>query len=116
MESTQEQAIAFLKGEMTAEERRAFEESLVHSPALRTEIERSRELLDLMEAANEQAAANRVDQQIQQAISRGASDIHVIPGKENTVVFFRVDGALHEHETIPRDLSQSTVDRLMLMQ
>jgi general secretion pathway protein E len=115
MESTQEQAIAFLKGEMTAEERRAFEESLVHSPALRTEIERSRELLDLMEAANEQAAANRVDQQIQQAISRGASDIHVIPGKENTVVSLRVDGALREYETIPRDLSQSTVDRVKLL-
>src|SRR2546421_11604887 len=46
MESSQEQAIAFLKGEMTAEEKRAFEERLVHSPALRTEIERSRELLD----------------------------------------------------------------------
>src|SRR4051794_19459229 len=111
MESTQEQAIAFLKGEMTVEERKAFEESLVRSPALRAEMERSRELLDLMEAANEQATANRVDQQIRQAIERCASDIHVIPGKESTTVFLRIDGALQELETVPRDLSQATVDR-----
>src|SRR5213594_2438318 len=111
MESPQEPVIAFLKGEMTADEKRAFEESLVRSPALRAEMERSRELLDLMEAANEQATANRVDQQIRQAIERGASDIHVIPGKERTVAYFRLDGALQEYESIPRDLSQATVDR-----
>ena len=111
MELPQEQMIAFLKGEMTAQERLTFEESLVRSPALRAEMERSRELLDLMEAANEQATANRVEQQIRQGIERGASDIHVIPGKESTVVYFRLDGALQEFERIPRDLSQPTVDR-----
>src|SRR5262245_17098888 len=108
MESSQEQAIAFLKGELTGGERKAFEESLVRSPALRAEIERSRELLDLMEAANEQATANRVDRQISLAIERCASDIHVIPGKESTTVFLRIDGALQELEKVSRDLTEST--------
>src|SRR5207247_9323510 len=46
-----------------------------------------------------------------QAIGRGGSDIHVVTGNERTSVCFRLAGALHEHESIPRDLSQSTVDR-----
>jgi type II secretory ATPase GspE/PulE/Tfp pilus assembly ATPase PilB-like protein len=115
LEKSQEQIITFLKGEMSAEERKAFEESLIHSPALRAEMERGRELLDLMEAANEQATANRVDRQIRGAIERGASDIHVIPGKHSTTVYFRLDGALVEAETLPRDLTQCTIDRWKLL-
>ena len=111
MESYQEQVLAYLKGEMSDEERKSFEESLTRSTELRSELERSRELLDLMDAANEQATANRVEQQIRQAIERGASDIHVIPGKAATPVYLRIDGALQELERVPKELSQAVVDR-----
>src|SRR5687768_18032462 len=106
MEAYQEQVLAFLKGEMTAEERKAFEEGLARSPDLRDELERSRELLELMEAANEQATAQRVDQQIRQAIEKGASDIHVIPGMQETIVYTRQNGELHELERVPKGVSQ----------
>jgi type II secretory ATPase GspE/PulE/Tfp pilus assembly ATPase PilB-like protein len=96
---------------MTAEERKGFEESLARSSDLRAELERSRELLELMEAANEQAIAQRVDNQIRQAIEKGASDIHVIPGMQETMVYTRQDGELHELERVPKGQSQSVVDR-----
>ena len=102
MESYQEQVLAFLKGELSDEEKKAFEESLARSTELRAELERSRELLDLMEAANEQATIRRVHSQIQEAVERGASDIHVIPGVHDGTVFLRIDGALQELERIPR--------------
>jgi type II secretory ATPase GspE/PulE/Tfp pilus assembly ATPase PilB-like protein len=111
MEAYQEQVLAFLKGEMGVEERKAFEESLTRSPDLRDELERSRELLELMEAANEQATAQRVDLQIRQAIEKGASDIHVIPGKQETIVYTRQNGELYELERVPKGVSQSVVDR-----
>ena len=72
MESYQEQVLAFLKGELSDEEKKAFEESLARSTELRAELERSRELLDLMEAASEKATVHRVNQQIRQAIERRA--------------------------------------------
>jgi type II secretory ATPase GspE/PulE/Tfp pilus assembly ATPase PilB-like protein len=111
MESYQEQVLAFLKGEMSDEEKRAFEETLTRSVELRAELERSRELLDVLEAASEQATTRRVDAQIQQAVQRGASDIHLIPGSQEAVVYLRIDGRLHELERIPRELYQSVVDR-----
>jgi general secretion pathway protein E len=111
MEAYQEQVLAFLKGEMGAEEKKAFEESLARSADLRAELERSRELLELMEAANEQATAQRVEGQIRQSIEKGASDIHVIPGTQETVVYYRQDGVLHELERIPKEQSQAVVDR-----
>src|SRR5947209_14689787 len=100
MESYQEQVLAFLKGELSDEEKKSFEESLARSSELRAELERSRELLDLMEAASEKATVHRVEQQIQQAIERGASDIHVNPGTQDTIVSFRLDGQLQEFERI----------------
>jgi type II secretory ATPase GspE/PulE/Tfp pilus assembly ATPase PilB-like protein len=111
MESYQEQVLAFLKGEMSAEEKRAFEESLARSTELRAELERSRELLELLEAANEQAVAHRVEEQIQQSIKRGASDIHVVPGTQETVVSVRIDGLLKELERISKEQTQALVDR-----
>jgi type II secretory ATPase GspE/PulE/Tfp pilus assembly ATPase PilB-like protein len=115
MESYQEQVLAFLKGELSEEEKKSFEESLARSSELRVELERSRELLDLMEAASEKATVHRVDQQIQQAIERGASDIHVIPGLHDGTVFLRIDGALQVLERIPKEQFPPVVDRWKVM-
>jgi type II secretory ATPase GspE/PulE/Tfp pilus assembly ATPase PilB-like protein len=111
MESYQEQVLAFLKGELSDEEKKAFEESLARSTELRAELERSRELLDLMEAASEKATIHRVNQQIRQALERGASDIHVIPSLHDGVVFLRIDGALEKLADIPKEQYLATVDR-----
>lgn len=111
----QEQVLAFLKGEMTGEERTAFEETLVRSAELRAELERSRELLGVLEVASEKSLVLRVNAMIVRAIEHGASDIHVVPGRDETLVSIRVDGVLHEAERIPKALRESIVDRWKLM-
>jgi type II secretory ATPase GspE/PulE/Tfp pilus assembly ATPase PilB-like protein len=115
MEAYQEQVLAFLKGELSDEEKKAFEESLARSTELRAELERSRELLDLMEAASEKATVHRVFEQIRRAIERGASDIHVIPGLHEGTVFLRIDGALQELERIPKEQYLPVIDRWKVM-
>src|SRR5260370_16349079 len=105
MESYQEQVLAFLKGELNDEEKRTFEESLARSTELRAELERSRELLDLMEAANEQATARRVEHHIGQALERRATHIPIIPGKTETRVYLPIHGALPPRQPIPPTLS-----------
>src|SRR5438105_707594 len=94
MESYQEQVLAFLKGELGVEERRAFEERLAHSEELREELARCRELLEVLEAASERATARRVDRQIDEALLRRASDVHLVPEAQEIAVYLRLDGAL----------------------
>jgi type II secretory ATPase GspE/PulE/Tfp pilus assembly ATPase PilB-like protein len=111
MENYQDQVLAFLKGEMSDDEKRAFEETLVRSAEVRMELERSRELLGLLEAASEKSLIERVNTLIREAIERGASDIHVVPARDETLVSLRIDGVLHPAERISRALHQSLVDR-----
>jgi len=110
-ETYQEQVLAFLKGEMNAGERAVFEETLVRSAELRAELERSRDLLGVLEAASEKSLIERVNALIQGAIARGASDIHIVPARDETLVSVRVDGVLHEAGRVPKALHQSVVDR-----
>lgn len=111
MDTYQEQVLAFLKGELSDEEKKTFEETLARSAELRAELERSRELLELMEAASEKAVVERVNRQAREALDRGASDIHIIPGVHETVVYLRIDGALEELERLPRELTPPVIDR-----
>src|ERR1051325_5897999 len=105
----QQRAINYLKNEMNEMERQKFEEELAHSEELRSELEKGREVLDLLEAANEKANIRRANDIIQQALKTGASDIHILPaaggsgceGERTTSVVFRIDGHLHEMMTIP---------------
>jgi type II secretory ATPase GspE/PulE/Tfp pilus assembly ATPase PilB-like protein len=115
MEGYQEQVLAFLKGEMSDDEKKAFEETLVRSAEVRAELERSRELLGLLEAASEKSLIERVHTLIKEAIVRGASDIHVVPARDETLVSLRVDGVLHEFERVSKALHQSLVDRWKVM-
>jgi type II secretory ATPase GspE/PulE/Tfp pilus assembly ATPase PilB-like protein len=115
MEAYQEQALAYLKGEQSEEERRAFEDLLTRDAALRAELERSRDLLDLLEAANNEHMVRIVHTMIQQAIERGASDIHVVPGRREGTVFFRVDGQLQEFMRPNGELLRPMIDRWKVM-
>lgn len=101
MASQQEQTLAYLKGEMNAAERATFEQALAASDELRAELARSRELLDRLAAASEESIQRLVHAQIVEAIQRGASDIHIVPERESTVVRLRIDGVLHEAVHLP---------------
>ncbi|HTE19963.1 MAG TPA: ATPase, T2SS/T4P/T4SS family, partial [Armatimonadota bacterium] len=52
---------------------------------------------------------------IQQAVTAGASDIHIEPGGRNTRVRLRVDGVLHEMMTLPKHIHPPLSSRFKIM-
>lgn len=52
---------------------------------------------------------------IQMAMDKQASDIHIEPQAEATVVRIRVDGVLRELESIPRSVQNSLVSRIKIL-
>lgn len=115
MEAYQDELVAYLKGEMENGERQAFEEALTRSAPLRAELERSREVLDLLQAAGEQSVVERVRRQIERALERRASDIHLTPTRDESLVCARIDGRLEELERIPREEHAAVVDRWKML-
>lgn len=51
---------------------------------------------------------------IDQAINKRASDIHMEPFEEETIVRYRIDGVLHESLTLPKGLYQSLCTRIKI--
>lgn len=69
----------------------------------------------LEELANEAPVIKRVNLLIMQAISEGASDIHVEPYEEIASVRYRVDGVLREVTTYGRAQYPAIVSRIKIM-
>jgi general secretion pathway protein E len=49
------------------------------------------------------------------AFEQGASDIHFEPTEHGLLVRFRLDGVLHDMETVPRSLAENVIARLKVM-
>ena len=60
-------------------------------------------------------AVRLVSEVIQVAMAKRASDIHIEPRAEDTIVRMRVDGVLHEHQSLPRSLQNSLVSRVKIL-
>ena len=56
-----------------------------------------------------------VDRLLVEALSRGASDIHVEPQEEVLLVRLRQDGVLEELESLPKSLTPAVTSRLKIM-
>jgi len=67
---------------------------------------------DLVETA---LAAKIVQSLVRRAVSEGASDIHIEPTEEETIVRFRVDGVLRKIITLPREILPAIVSRIKIM-
>ncbi|MDO8683049.1 MAG: type II secretion system ATPase GspE [Armatimonadota bacterium] len=52
---------------------------------------------------------------ITRAVSDGASDIHIEPGRESVRVRFRIDGILHEALSVPKKIQASLISRIKIM-
>ncbi len=52
---------------------------------------------------------------INDAITMGASDIHVEPGQDGTTVRYRIDGVLQQVTTVPRQVTGALLSRLKIM-
>jgi type IV pilus assembly protein PilB len=66
--------------------------------------------------ADEEAPIVRfVNGLIEQAIENRASDLHIEPRDDDLRVRFRIDGVLHEVDTVPRAVQSALISRLKIM-
>jgi type IV pilus assembly protein PilB len=67
-------------------------------------------------AVNEEAPIVRyVNGLIEQAVENRASDLHIEPSEADLRVRFRIDGVLHEVDTVPRGVQSALISRLKIM-
>jgi len=69
----------------------------------------------LRELASEAPTVNLLNSLISRALKQGASDMHLEPHKGRYRVRFRVDGVLHEVETLPSKLQLPVISRLKIL-
>ncbi|PCH94209.1 MAG: type II secretion system protein GspE [Gammaproteobacteria bacterium] len=69
----------------------------------------------LRELASEAPTVNLLNSLISRALKQGASDMHLEPHKGRYRVRFRVDGVLHEVETLPVRLQLPIISRLKIL-
>ena len=84
------------------------------------QLELETEAIDLDLSGTQQLAEgspviNLVNYAIVQAVSQGASDIHIEPGHKSTSVRFRIDGSLREVMKPRKDLHAAIVSRIKVM-
>jgi len=56
-----------------------------------------------------------VNSLLEQAIQNRASDLHLEPGEHDMRVRYRIDGVLHEVDTVPKDVQSALISRLKIM-
>ena len=79
------------------------------------EYDTSISLNDRIEVENIGFAIELLEKLMLRAINKGASDIHVEPGRNELVIRFRVDGMMIKTETLPYDLCSKLVSRIKVM-
>ncbi|MGX4770483.1 GspE/PulE family protein [Bradyrhizobium guangdongense] len=69
----------------------------------------------LRDIANEAPIIRLVNQIIAGAVERGASDVHIEPGRDNVLVRFRLDGFLQQERLVPSTLKAALTTRIKIM-
>jgi general secretion pathway protein E len=69
----------------------------------------------LRDIANEAPVIRLVNQIIARAVERGASDIHIEPGRDAVAVRYRIDGFLQQERLIPAALRAALTTRIKIM-
>jgi general secretion pathway protein E len=70
---------------------------------------------DLLATAGKAPAVRLVDLILFEALLKGASDVHVQPVRDRTLVRYRLDGALHTVRELPGSLAAAVVSRIKIM-
>ncbi len=71
--------------------------------------------LDVLSTHGKAPSVRLVDLLLFEAILRGASDLHVQPVRDRTLVRYRMDGTLHTVRELPGALASSVVSRIKVM-
>ncbi|HLJ55145.1 MAG TPA: GspE/PulE family protein [Chthonomonadaceae bacterium] len=113
--SLQERAIAYLKDEMQDAERAEFERELLQSGTLRAELQKSRETLEILEAASDAAIVRLANSIVHQCLNDRGSDIHIVPDSRGIAVKYRIDSSLREAMRLPAAYHHPLIDRFKAM-
>jgi len=65
--------------------------------------------------SSDQHIVNAVEYMLQHAFDSRASDIHIEPKREFSVIRFRIDGVLHDIQTVPKIVHAAIVSRIKTM-
>jgi general secretion pathway protein E len=65
--------------------------------------------------SSDQHVVNAVEFMLQHAFDSRASDIHVEPKRERSLIRFRIDGVLHDIQTMPKIVHAAVVSRIKTM-
>jgi general secretion pathway protein E len=65
--------------------------------------------------SSDQHIVNAVEFMLQHAYDTRASDIHIEPKREFSLIRFRIDGVLHDIQTLPRLVHKAVVSRIKTM-
>ena len=100
----------------------AFERSMQKAEKLRSasvDLGNLEQLVDIggdeETSSSDQHIIRAVDLLLQYAFEQRASDIHIEPKRERSIVRLRIDGRLHDTHSIPRQVYPSFVSRLKIM-
>ena len=100
----------------------AFERSLQKAEKQRSaavDLGNLEQLVDVAAASDaensDQHVVRAVDLLMQYAFDQRASDIHIEPKRERSVVRLRIDGRLHDTHSIPRQVYPGFVSRIKIM-
>jgi general secretion pathway protein E len=69
----------------------------------------------LRDIANEAPVIRLVNQIIARAVERGASDVHIEPGRDAVAVRYRIDGFLQQERLVPATLRAALTTRVKIM-
>lgn len=94
-EEVRDEMIAYLKGELDEARKNELDEHLARCQGCRRELESSQTILHRTQAANEASVVQRANDIIKDAVTAGASDIHIDPTREGADIRYRIDGVLH---------------------
>lgn len=70
---------------------------------------------DLLSTAGKSPVVRLVDLVLFEALQKSASDVHVQPLRDRTLVLYRLDGALHTARELPASLASAVVSRVKVM-
>ncbi len=65
--------------------------------------------------SSDQHVVNAVEFMLQHAFENRASDIHIEPRREQSLIRFRIDGVLHDIQTMPKIVHNAVVSRIKTM-
>ncbi|SHK63115.1 type II secretion system protein E (GspE) [Bradyrhizobium lablabi] len=69
----------------------------------------------LRDIANEAPVIRLVNQIISRAVERGASDVHIEPGRDAVAIRYRIDGFLQQDRIVPASLRAALTTRVKIM-